>query len=66
MATTDEDTCPDLVTLHIQVCVNCMNRTPGECHAPGCFYWMHRIEEVPMYLEGYLPGSSTDPREVIS
>lgn len=54
---------PDLVPLRIHVCVNCMNRVPGECHAPGCFYWLHQIDEVPSHLEAYVvPEQDADVR----
>lgn len=49
----DEDDVP-LKTLVIWVCENCINRVPGECHVPGCFYIYRNIEEVPTYLEHYV------------
>lgn len=52
MSDTDPD--PKLLNLHIQVCVNCVARRPGECHVPGCFYWMHGAEDVPMFLDAYV------------
>jgi hypothetical protein len=38
----------------IHVCQNCLDRKPGQCHAPGCFYIRHNIEEVPSYLHMYV------------
>lgn len=43
-----------LLTLHIQVCRNCVDRLPGECHVPGCFYWLRSITEVPTHLDAYV------------
>jgi predicted HAD superfamily Cof-like phosphohydrolase len=47
---TDE---PQLRKLEIHVCENCIARKPGECHMPGCFYWLHGVEDVPTYLDAY-------------
>jgi hypothetical protein len=51
---------PELKTLQIYVCVNCINRTPGTCHAPGCFYIYQNINEVPTYLEMYIVDQHID------
>jgi hypothetical protein len=45
--------------LRIHACQNCIDRLPGECHTPGCFFWLHTIDEVPTHLEMYL----VDPQE---
>lgn len=37
----------ELFTVQMQVCRGCVSGTPGECHVPGCFYWLHSIEDVP-------------------
>jgi len=44
---------PKLVELRIEVCEPCVRRDPGECHAPGCFYRLHGVEDVPTHLDAY-------------
>lgn len=36
----------------IDVCAGCLERRPGQCHAPGCVFWMHDLDQVPD-LTGY-------------
>lgn len=31
----------------IWVCEGCLTRMHGQCHMPGCLFWMLNIEEVP-------------------
>ena len=37
----------ELYTFQAQVCHGCLTGTSGECHTPGCFYWLHAIDDVP-------------------
>lgn len=37
----------ELFTVQVQVCRGCLSGTPGECHVPGCFYWLSHSDEVP-------------------
>jgi hypothetical protein len=43
----DEARNDQLYRVEVAVCHGCLSGTPGECHSPGCFYWLHSIEEVP-------------------
>ena len=50
-----------LLTVQIQVCLNCLRHEPGECHAPGCFFWMHPVKDIPANLAMFIvpaPGGS--------
>ena len=31
---------PDLVAIELLVCRLCLNGRGGECHVPGCAFWM--------------------------
>ena len=55
---------PDLVTIAIRVCENCIRREPGMCHEPGCFFIRWRCDELPYFLEAEnIPGQNPEPLE---
>lgn len=29
-----------------QVCEHCLNGEGGECHEPGCMFWMNRAPDI--------------------
>ncbi len=31
---------PSLVRVEITICTLCLNGVGGECHVPGCWFWM--------------------------
>lgn len=36
----DSDREPSLVTLTVAICNLCLRGDEGECHVPGCVFWM--------------------------
>lgn len=32
------------------ICEPCIEGAGGECHAPGCAFWMMRAPETPLYF----------------
>lgn len=42
------------VSLHrvtLTLCSLCLNGEGGECHTPGCSFWMHAAPDIPVYVE---------------
>ena len=38
-----------LVTVsRLAICDPCLDGAGGECHAPGCLFWMNRAPDVPI------------------
>lgn len=37
----------ELRRVAIHVCDGCLERRPGECHMPGCLFWMCCDYEIP-------------------
>ncbi len=31
---------PSVVRIEIAICTLCLNGAGGECHVPGCWFWM--------------------------
>jgi hypothetical protein len=44
-----EDGVVKRVLLHI--CGACLRGKGGECHTPGCAFWMNRAPDVPLTVE---------------
>jgi hypothetical protein len=43
-----ETTEPTLTTMALTVCSLCAGGTEGECHTPGCAFWMKTAPGVPL------------------
>ena len=37
----------------ITICDPCLNGEGGECHTPGCAFWLHRMDKLPVHSELY-------------
>ncbi len=37
-----------LTPMLLMVCARCREGEGGECHWPGCSFWMHRMDTVPI------------------
>jgi len=31
---------PSIVTMELRICTLCLDGKAGECHSPGCMFWM--------------------------
>ena len=31
---------PTIVTMELRICTLCLDGKEGECHSPGCMFWM--------------------------
>lgn len=47
----DDTTEPTLTTMALTVCSLCAGGTEGECHVPGCAFWMKTAPGVPLRNE---------------
>jgi hypothetical protein len=56
-----ETTEPTLTTMALTVCSLCAGGTEGECHTPGCAFWMKTAPGVPLTNEADEAG--VRPRE---
>jgi hypothetical protein len=36
------------VTGTFTVCTQCLDGAGGECHAPGCIFWINRAPDIPI------------------
>lgn len=44
---------PALRKVELWICEPCLNDEPGECHVPGCHYWLCRTDERPNLRDGF-------------
>jgi hypothetical protein len=48
------------VSLHevtLTMCSLCLNGEGGQCHTPGCAFWLKAAPDIPMYLEPRANGA---------
>jgi len=36
----NDDDDPTIVTMELRICALCLDGKEGECHSPGCMFWM--------------------------
>lgn len=37
-----------LIPVSLTVCAACLAGAGGECHTPGCAFWMNRAPDIPL------------------
>jgi hypothetical protein len=60
----DEANEPRLHQVVADICENCLNGTPGQCHVPGCLFIRFHIEDTPQPLK-YLVQTLDDLRAAL-
>lgn len=38
----------DLLGCHVAICTPCLDGAGGECHTPGCLFWMCSAPDIPI------------------
>ncbi len=41
-----------LIPMVLRVCESCREGAGGECHEPGCAFWMNRAPDIPLAATG--------------
>lgn len=41
----------ELQTVTLNVCALCLRGSGGECHTPGCAFWMNRAPDIPLTIQ---------------
>lgn len=54
---------PELKKVAIWVCELCLSRKGGECHSPGCTFWMHEDPNLHSGQYEILESAHTQPKE---
>lgn len=42
---------PNLYRVTVVICAHCLTGDGGECHVPGCAFWMNRAPKHPLDVE---------------
>lgn len=45
---TSQDSEPEVHTVQIPMCDLCLDGAGGECHTPGCIFWINRAPDLPI------------------
>jgi hypothetical protein len=46
-----DDSWPRLFKVECSMCEDCLDGKGGECHTPGCIFWLHRMDVLPLHRD---------------